>query len=119
MEHFVCKPLTLEPRFNRQLLLELSLHLKVYHGRLSTPTLGRDPNRLSTVFGGFEPPDFDFTDHCVIQIDLLDGSHLKRPSGIGPETLPWRGSLLPLHYRREVPLSRLEAGVRFERTVGY
>ena len=27
--------------------------------------------------GGFEPPDFDFADHCVIHFGLLDGSHLS------------------------------------------
>ena len=28
--------------------------------------------------GGFEPPDFDFADHCVIHLDLLGGSLVKR-----------------------------------------
>lgn len=27
--------------------------------------------------GGFEPPDFDFADHCVIHFGLLDGSHVS------------------------------------------
>lgn len=37
----------------------------------------RDPKPSFDGFGGFEPPDFDFADHRVIHLDLLDGSHLS------------------------------------------